>query len=104
MVGDDATGTTVNTQTLNMFFPKQDATTSANLNLLVYGNAMVVVRDKKLQYHACGILDGMTWQVTADTGAALTDANGYTVQGIGLTGELAPLLDTATIAALLALV
>lgn len=104
MVADVNTGVSVNTQTITTVLRKQTAADSAELNLLSYGNAQAVVKDRNGVYHACGIEDGFTWSVQAVTGGAKTDPNGYTVTGVATVGTLSPKLDTATIAAFLLLV
>ena len=104
MVSDRNTGTTVNTQTLNAVFKKMDAVTSAQFNLLAYGYPQAVVKDRNGKYHAIGIDDGIDFTVVGSTGGAKTDLNGYTITGVSTTGALAPILDSATVTALLALV
>jgi hypothetical protein len=103
-VSDDNTGVTVNTQTLVASLRKQDAATSAEFNLLTYGNAQAVVKDRNGVFHCLGISEGLNWSVDATTGGARTDLNGYTVTGVGLEGALSPKLDDATITAFLALI
>jgi hypothetical protein len=104
MVSDVNTGVSVNTQTITTVLRKQDAASSAEFNLLVYGDAQAVVRDRNGVYHVIGYDDGCNWSVEATTGGAKTDANGYTLTGIATTGSLSPKLDAATITAFLALV
>lgn len=104
LVPDRNTGTTVNTQTLTLVLKKIDAATSVNLNLLAYGFPGAVVKDRNGNYHAIGIDDGIDFTIESATGGAKTDLNGYTLTGVSTTGSLAPLLDSSTISALLALV
>ena len=104
LVSDRQTGTTVNTQTLTIVLKQMDATTSAEMNILAKGYPMAVVKDRNGKYHAIGLQDGIDFTVEAVTGGAKTDLNGYTLTGVATTGSLAPLLDTATITAFLALV
>lgn len=103
-VPDRNTGTTVNTQTSTFVLKKVDATTSAQMNLLAYGFPMAVVKDRNGIYHAIGIDDGIDFTVVQSTGGAKTELNGYTLTGVSTTGSLSPKLDTATVAAFLALV
>ena len=103
-VSDDNTGVSVNTQTLTVSLRKQDAATSAEFNLLVYGNAQAVVKDRNGEFHALAISEGMNWSVDASTGGARTDLNGYTITGVAQEGALSPKLDEATITAFIALV
>lgn len=103
-VSDDNTGVTVNTQTLTASLRKQDAATSAEFNLLTYGNAQAVVKDRNGVYHCLAVSEGMNWSVDASTGGARTDLNGYTITGTAFEGALSPKMDEATITAFLALV
>jgi hypothetical protein len=103
MPPDRNTLSTVNTQTLVVTIGKQDATKAAELNLLAKGFPMCVVKDREGNYHAMGIDDGIDFTVDATTGGAKADGNLYTLTGVSTTGALAPILDSATEAALLAL-
>jgi len=103
-VGDKNTGTSVNTQTLTMMSKGMDAVTSAQLNTLIYGKVIAVVKDRNGKYIACGLYDGMDFSIDATTGSAKTDMNGYTLTGVATTKAYAPFLDSATITAFLALV
>jgi len=104
MVSDRNSGTSVNTQTSTFVLKKIDAVTSAQMNLLAYGFPMAVVKDRNGIYHAIGIDDGIDFTVVQSTGGAKTELNGYTLTGVSTTGSLSPKLDTATVAAFLALV
>ena len=104
MISDRQNGTTVNTQTLTIVLKQMDATTSAQMNIIAKGYPMAVVKDRNGKYHAIGLQDGIDFTVDAVTGGAKTDLNGYTLTGVATTGSLAPILDTATITAFLALV
>ena len=103
-VSSKDTGTSVNTQTLTVMLKKMDALTSAELNTLVYGKTGCVIKDRNGLYSAMGIDDGVDFNVNATTGLAKTDMNGYTLTGTCQTKALAPILDSATVTALLALV
>ncbi len=103
-IGERQNGTSVNTQTLTAIFKKQDAISSANFDKLVKGQPQAVVQDRNGNYHALGIDDGMDVTITASTGGAKTDLNGYTVVATSTTGDLAPMLDSATVTTFLALV
>jgi len=104
MVTDRNTGTTVNTQTLNVVLKKIDANTSAEMNLLAKGYPMAVVQDRNGNYSAIGIDDGIDFNVNSSSGGAKTDLNGFTLVGTSTVGSLSPKLDSATITAFLALV
>jgi hypothetical protein len=94
-------GTSVNTQTLTFTLKGVDAPTSAQLNTLIYGKAIVVIKDRNGKYVALGIDDGMDFNVDAVTGSAKGDLSGYTLTGVATTKALAPFLDSATITAFL---
>ncbi len=104
MVSDRQNGTTINTQTLTVVLKQMDATTSAEMNIVAKGYPMAVVKDRNGKYHAIGLYDGIDFTVDAVTGGAKTDLNGYTLTGVATTGSLAPILDSATVTAFLALV
>ena len=104
MVGDRNTKTTVNTQTLTATFGKLSATDNANFNLMAKGYPMGVVVDRNGVHHAIGIVDGIDFTISAQSGGAKTDLNGYSITGVATTGDLAPTLDSSTITALEALV
>lgn len=97
-------GTAVNTQTLTFMLKGTNATTSAQLNTLIYGKVIAIAKDRNGNYKALGIDDGMDFSVDNTTGAAKTDMNGYTLTGVATTKALAPILDSATVSAMLLLV
>lgn len=103
-IGERQNGTSVNTQTLTLVLKKQDPLSSFNLMNLVQGQPQAVVQDRNGYYHALGIDDGMDVTITASTGGAKTDLNGYTIVATATTAELAPMLDDDTVTAFLALV
>ena len=103
-VPDRNTGTSINTQTLSLVLKQMDATTSAEMNLVVKGYPMGVVKDRNGNYHLIGSDDGIDFTVDASTGGAKTDLNGYTLTGVSTTGAIATILDEATVTAFLALV
>jgi hypothetical protein len=104
LVGDRNTGTRNNTQTITAVLQKIDAATSAELNLVVASTPQAVVQSKDGNYHAIGITYGIDFTVVANTGTAKTDLNGYTLTGISDELNISPILDSATVTALLALV
>ena len=103
-VSDDNTGTVVNTQTLTVELKKQDAATTAQMDLLCAGYAQAVVKDRNGIYHAVGINDVINWTVEQTTGGAKSDFHGYRLTGVATTGELSPKLDAASVTAWLLLV
>lgn len=104
VVSDRNTYTTVNTQTLTALLGRIDATKNATLKFLIDGFPMAVIRDRNENYHAVGLLDGIDFTNVATTGGAKTDFNGYTLTGVSIVKDLAPILDQATVTAFLALV
>ena len=104
VVSDRNTYTTVNTQTLTVLLGRIDAVKNATLNFLIDGFPMAVIRDRNDNYHAVGLLDGIDFTNVATTGGAKTDFNGYTLTGTSIVKDLAPILDSATVTAFLALV
>lgn len=101
---DRNTGTSVVTQNIAITLKKMDAATSATFNLLKASYNGAVVKDRNGNFHAVGIDDGIDWAGTAQTGGAKTDLNGYNITGVATTKYLAPMLDSATTTAFLALV
>lgn len=97
-------GTAVNTQTLTFMLKGMDAVTSVQINAIVRGKTIVVLKDRNGKYIALGIDDGMDFNADAVTGSAKADMNGYTLTGVATTKVQAPFLDNATITALLGLV
>jgi hypothetical protein len=74
------------------------------LNLLAYGFPKAVVQDKAGNYHLVGLKEGIDFLVAPTTGGAKADFNGYNLTGTSIETELAPLLDSETITAFLAVV
>lgn len=97
-------GTSVNTQTLTFMLKGMDATTSVQINTLVKGKVIAVIKDRNGKYIALGIDDGMDFNADAVTGSAKTDMNGYTLTGVATTKNYAPFLDSLTTTAFLSLV
>lgn len=104
MVGDRTTGTSANTQTITLALQKLSKEDTHQMNLLVYGYPIAVVKDRNGNYFASGITEGIDFTVAPTTGAAKTDFNGYNLTGVAIESALAPMLNSATVTALLALV
>lgn len=104
MVSDRTTGTSVNTQTLTMALQKLSKEDSHQLNLLAYGYPIAVIKDRNGNYFAAGITEGLDFTVSPTTGAAKTDFNGYNLTGVATESALAPILNDATVTAMLELV
>ena len=105
LIGSKDNGTRVNTQTLNIVLTKQDVATHGEIDSIVAGRPVVIVRDRNNKYHVAGITQGMETTGSAiGTGSNSADFNGYNITLTAQEGSLAPLLDSATITALEALV
>lgn len=104
LASDRNAGTSTNTQTLTLVFPKIRKEDNNQFNLLAYGFPKAVVQDKAGNYHVVGITEGIDFLVAPTTGGAKADFNGYNLTGTALETELAPILDSATVTAFLALV
>jgi hypothetical protein len=105
IIGSRESGTRVNTQTLTLVLKKQDVLTHAQIDSIVAGRPVVIIRDNNSNYHVVGITEGMeTTGSTIGTGGAKADFNGYNLTLSAQENEIAPLMDSATITALEALV
>lgn len=103
-VGDRNTGTSANTITLTLALQKMTKEDNNQMNLLVYGYPQAVVKDRMGNYHIVGITEGIDFTSAPTTGGVKTDFNGYNLTGTAIESELAPMMDSATIAAFLELV
>jgi hypothetical protein len=105
IIGSRESGTRVNTQTLTLVLKKQDVLTHAQIDLIVAGRPVVIVRDNNSNYHVLGITEGMeTTGSTVGTGGAKSDFNGYNLTLSAQENDIAPLMDAATKTALEVLV
>ena len=106
LVSDDTAKTTINTQTITAFLGGVTATKNATLQLLVKGHPMAVIQDRNGYYRAVGVdfNDGINFNAPSTTGGAKADQNGYTLTGVSIGKDYAPVLDSATVTAFLALV
>ena len=96
VVGDRNSGTAVNTQTLTILLNKLTKEDNKQMNLLTKGYPRAVVKSKKGDYHVVGFEYGLDFTVATSTGAASADFNGYTLTGVSMERELAPIMSTAT--------
>ena len=101
---DKKTGTKVNTQTLVGQLKALNAATNIELDKLASANIGAVVKDRNGKFYWFA-KDGVnvTATIEALTGGAATDFSGYNVTLVAETLELAPVLDSATATALVAL-
>lgn len=104
MVGDRNTGTSVNTQTLTVLLHGLTKLDNAQMNLLVKGYPRAVVKTKKGLYHVLGFNEGLDFTALTATGGAKSDFNGYTLTGVAMENQLAPILSDVTRDAFLLLV
>jgi len=96
IVSDSNTGTSVNTQTINIILKKISAVKGAEMNLLAYNFPQVVIKDRNGIYHCLALTDGMDFTITQSTGGAKGDLNGYTLAGVSTEGALSAKMDSAT--------
>ncbi len=105
MVTNKDTGTSVNTQTVNLRLKKQDAATSNEIKLMAYARPIIVVQDRNDVYKVYGMSEGMDLTGSnIQSGSAKADFNGYDLTFTSAEGDMAPILDSATVTALIALV
>lgn len=105
MPSDRNTGVTLNTQTLELRLKKQDAATSAQILLMAKARPIAVVEGYDGLYKAVGHTDGLDLTGTnVQSGGGKSDFNGYDLTFTGEELMLAPILDSTTVTALLALV
>ena len=97
-------GTTVSVETLTVNLPLIDEATSLQMNNLAKGFPMAVVKDKRGNYHAIGINEGINFVITENTGGAGGDFNGYNLVGTSETYSLPPKLTGTVLTDFLALV
>ena len=105
MVGDKNTGTSVNTQTIEMRLVKQGYETSNEIKLMASGRPVIVLVGYDGSYKIAGLSEGCDLTGSnIQSGGAKGDFNGYDLTFGATETELAPYLDAATITALEALV
>lgn len=101
-VSDRNTGTVTVTQTITAVFPKMDAATAAEFNLIAKAYPIAVMKDRNDEYHVLGITDGIDFNISGASGGAKSDLNGFTLTGTAIESALSPKLDSATTTAFLA--
>ena len=104
LVTDRETQTVTNTQTITALFSQMDAATSLEFNLMAKGYPQAIIRDRNNKYYLVGQTEGIDFNITATTGGAQKDFNGYTVVGTSIEQNLSPILDEATVTAFLSTV
>lgn len=106
LAADFKTGTSVYTQTLVMQLKQVESATSLELERAAQGNISGILKDRNGVYHWVGHENSfnVTRTVEAVSGGARTDFNGYNVTFVAENKAKAPTLDTATVAAFLAIV
>ncbi len=101
MVSDRNTGTTVNTQTTNLRFKKQDYQTSNEIKLMAYARPIIVAEQTSGRHILIGRSEGNDLTGSnIQTGGAKSDFNGYDLTFTAEEMDLAPELDAATVTAL----
>lgn len=105
MPSNKNTGTTNNTQTLQARLKKQTPESAAELLLVTHARPIIVVVGYDGTYKVMGRTEGCdVTALSAQSGGAKTDFNGYDITFVAEEAALAPHLDAATITALEALV
>lgn len=105
LVTSKDSGTTVNTQTLEVRLKKQDAATSNEIKLMAYARPIIVVVDNAGQYRAMGISEGCDLTGSnIQSGGARADFSGYDLTFTAEEVLLAPILDASTVTAIEAVV
>jgi hypothetical protein len=105
MPSDKNTGTTVNTQTLEVRLKKQTYQSAAELMLVAHATPIIVVVGRDGSYKVMGISEGCDLTGSnIQSGGARGDFNGYDLTFTAEEVRLAPHLDSSTITALEALV
>jgi hypothetical protein len=104
VVVDKKAGTKVNTQTLVAQLSQINSETNVELDKLLETEVSAVYKDYNGQYRWVADRSfNVTSTADTDTGGARGDFNGYNVTLVAETRDLAPSLDTETVAAFLAL-
>jgi len=104
LVTDQVTGTSVCTSTMVAQLWSADASTSFELTKAAQGNTMAVLVSRNGVATALGHEEGFkTFTAEEVSGGAKADFNGYNVTTVSETTDLPPKLDSATLAALIAL-
>lgn len=105
VVSDKNTGTTVNTQTLEVRLKKQDAATSAEIALMAKARPIIIVVGNDNVHKVMGISEGCDLTGSnIQSGGARADFNGYDLTFTAEEVALAPILDSSTVTALEAVV
>lgn len=101
--GNDANGSLMNEQSLNMVLHKMQQSLRDEIRLLAKNDLMIIVLDENGTYWLLGENRGMRLNdSTATTGKSMGDLNGYTMVFTGKEPEAAREVDSALIAVLTA--
>ena len=102
---DENTGVLLYAETLTVFLKKQDKETNVQVELLQKGLHYFVVKTRNGEYQLVGSLDGARATATNTvSGGARSDGNGYNLTITANSKIMTPMLDEATVTALLAIV
>ena len=104
-VSDKKIGTKLNTQTLVAQLKQINSASNVQLDLMLEGQNSAVILDWNGQYRWIAE-NGFNVTATADavTGGARNEFNGYNVTLVSQTLRLAPILDSSTVTAFIAIV
>ena len=98
---DRSAGTSINTQTIVSILQGIDKDTSNELNAVTEGYPQAVVKTRDGLYLAVGITDGIDFSIEETSGATQAEFSGYTLTGVSIEKNLAPVLDSSTVTAFL---
>lgn len=97
-------GTSTYEQVLVLALKKQDLATAREIDKIVKGRPIVVVKDRMGNLKVCGLSDGTVATGDIASGGAKAEFNGYNLTLTATETSPAPFLDSATVTALEALV
>lgn len=99
---DESNGIKFATNTLNVKFPRIDASKRMELIAMISGEVAVLAEDANGTYYFLGSENPVTVSAaSADSGTARTDANSYTLALTDFSGHFAPIVSKAIVDSLL---
>lgn len=101
---DRNAGTSTYEQVLTVALKKQSKDSANELNLIVKGRPVAVVKDRMGNYKVVGISDGTVATGAIESGGAKAEFNGYNLTLTATETDPAPYLDSATVTAFEAIV
>ena len=102
---DENTGVSLFTESLAVALKKQDAATGVTVDLFQQGLHYIIGESRNGEYQLMGSLDGARVSAsTISSGGARTDFNGYNLTFSAFSRIPSPLLDSATVTAMLLII